>query len=81
MYGCITWSLTVDSVLNQEHHDFHSLTNIWVMELRSMMWHGCVAFIERKRNASRFVMGKLKERKSLEDLDINRIALSWILRE
>lgn len=51
------------------------LTNIWVMELRSMMWHGCVAFIESKRNASRIVMRKLKERNSLEDLDINRIAL------
>jgi len=45
------------------------------MELRSMMWHGCVAFIESKRNASRIVMRKLKERNSLEDLDINRIAL------
>jgi hypothetical protein len=42
------------------------------MELRSVMWHGCVACIERMRNASRIVMGKLREGNSLEDLDIDR---------
>jgi hypothetical protein len=42
-------------------------------------WMCCMH--ERKRNVSRIVMGKLKERNNLEDLDIDRIKLSWISRE
>jgi hypothetical protein len=46
-----------------------------------MRWLGHMAHVVEKKNACKFVMGKLKETNHLKYLEAKRIILKWILNK
>jgi hypothetical protein len=65
---------------NEELHNFYASPNITAIKSRRMSWAEHVACMGEARNAYNILVGNLKDRGHLEDLNVDRrIILEWIL--
>ena len=67
---------------NEELHDLHFSTNIWVIKSRRMRWAAHVACMGKKRGAHRILVGKQEGMKPLGRPQHRlKDKIKWIFRE